>query len=158
MLHYATTLHPNFFFLLMERRPKSLQKICNDAQEIQHNIQACEQIQNEGLDVQKHESEYEQKIVDWHIEQRVDNIISPLEFFNANDSTKDYIPLFERGGDDLASEPSHDKQGANCFIYSFIYIQEDEFSNHLVEEQVDVPSFFLLDDIAYVVDLPIYDE
>jgi hypothetical protein len=27
-----------------------------------------------------------------------------------------------------------------------------------VEEQVDVPRFFLLDDIADVVDLPIYDE
>jgi hypothetical protein len=43
-------------------------------------------------------------------------------------------------------------------MYSFVDSQEDEFANHLVEEQVDVPSFFLLDDIANVVDLPIYDE
>jgi hypothetical protein len=43
-------------------------------------------------------------------------------------------------------------------MYSFADSQEDEFANQLVEEQVDVPSFFLLDDIADVVDLPIYDE
>jgi hypothetical protein len=43
-------------------------------------------------------------------------------------------------------------------MYSFVDNQENEFANQLVEEQVDVPSFFLLDDIAYVVDLPIYDE
>jgi hypothetical protein len=48
MLHYTTTLHPDLSFLLMERRPKSLQQMFNDAQEIQHNIQACEQIRNEG--------------------------------------------------------------------------------------------------------------
>ena len=42
MLHYATTLHPDFSFLLMEIRPESLQKMFNDAQDIQHNIQACE--------------------------------------------------------------------------------------------------------------------
>jgi hypothetical protein len=67
MLHYATTLHPNLSFLLMERRPKSLQQMFNDAQDIQHNIQACKQIQNEGLNAQEHESEYEQKIVDWNL-------------------------------------------------------------------------------------------
>jgi hypothetical protein len=43
-------------------------------------------------------------------------------------------------------------------MYSFIDNQEDEFANQYVEEQVDVPSFFLLDDIVDVVDLPIYDE
>jgi hypothetical protein len=41
MLHYATTLHPDLSFLLMERRPKSLQKMFNDAQDMQRNIQAC---------------------------------------------------------------------------------------------------------------------
>jgi hypothetical protein len=41
MLHYATTFHPDLYFLLMERRSKSLQQMFNDAQEIQHNIQAC---------------------------------------------------------------------------------------------------------------------
>jgi hypothetical protein len=44
MLHYATTFHPDLSFLLMERRSKSLQQMFNDAQEIQHNIQACKQI------------------------------------------------------------------------------------------------------------------
>jgi hypothetical protein len=158
MLHYATTLHPDLSFLLMERRPKSLQQMFNDAQDIQHNIQACKQIQNEGLNAQEHESEYEQKIVDWNLEHRIDNIIGPLEVSNANDFAKNYIPLVERGGVDLASDPSHDKQGADCFMYSFVDSQEDEFANQFVEEQVDVPSLFLLDDIAYVVDLPIYDE
>jgi hypothetical protein len=70
MLHYTTTLHPDLSFLLMERRPKSLQQMFNDAQEIQHNIQACKQIRNKELDAKKHDSKYEQKIVDWNIEQR----------------------------------------------------------------------------------------
>ena len=50
MLHYATTLHLDSSFLLMEIRPKSLQQMFDDAQDIQHNIQACIQIQNEELD------------------------------------------------------------------------------------------------------------
>jgi hypothetical protein len=43
-------------------------------------------------------------------------------------------------------------------MYSFVDIQENEFANQVVEEQVDVPSFSLLDDIADVVDLSLYDE
>jgi hypothetical protein len=43
-------------------------------------------------------------------------------------------------------------------MHSFIDSQENEFANHLVEEKVDVPRFFSLDDIANVVGLPIYDE
>ena len=93
MLHYETTLHPDLSFLLMERRPKSLQQMFNDAQEIQHNIQACEQIRDEEL------------------EKRTDNSICPLEIFNANDSAENYIPHVERGSVDLAINPYHDKQG-----------------------------------------------
>jgi hypothetical protein len=44
MLQYATTLHPDLAFLLMERRPKTLQQMFNDDQEIQYNILACEHI------------------------------------------------------------------------------------------------------------------
>ena len=140
----------------MERRPKNLQQMFNDAQDIQHNIQACKQIQNEGLNAQEHESEYQQKIVDCNLEHRIDNIIGPLEVSNANDFAKNYIPLVERGGVDLSSDPSHDKKGDDCFMYSFVDSQEDEFANPFVEENVDVPSLFLLDDIAY--DLPVYDK
>ena len=43
-------------------------------------------------------------------------------------------------------------------MYSLVDSQEDEFANQLVEKQVDVPSLSLLDDIADVVDFPIYDE
>jgi hypothetical protein len=35
MLQYATTLHPDLSFLLMEIIPKTLKQIFNDAQEIQ---------------------------------------------------------------------------------------------------------------------------
>jgi hypothetical protein len=79
----------------MERRPKSLQQMFNDAQDIQHNIQACEQIQNEWPEAQEHEIEYEQKTVDWNLEPRVDNIIFHPKVFNANDLEKNYIPLVE---------------------------------------------------------------
>ena len=62
MLHYATTLHPNLSFLLMERIPKSLQQMFNDSQDIQHNIQAYEQTRDE--DAKENKREYEQKMVD----------------------------------------------------------------------------------------------
>jgi hypothetical protein len=125
-----------------------------DAQDIQHNIQACKQIQNEGPNAQERESEYEKKGIDWDLEHRIENTIGPLAVSNANDSAKIYIPPVERGGVD----PSHDKQKDDCFMYLFIDSQEDEFTNQFVEEQVDVPSFFLLDDIAQKVDLPVYDK
>jgi hypothetical protein len=106
------------------------------------------------LNVQGHESEYEQKIVDWNLEHRIDNIMGPLEVSNANDFAKNYIPLVERGGVD----PFHDEQRDNRFMYSFVDSQEYECEKKLVEEQVDVLSLFLLYDMAYVNDLPIYDE
>jgi hypothetical protein len=85
MLQYATTLHPDLSFLLMERRPETLQQMFNDAQEIQHNILACEQIQNEGLGTPGHENGHEKKTADWNLKQKIDNIIGPLETLNAND-------------------------------------------------------------------------
>jgi hypothetical protein len=77
---------------------------------------------------------------------------------NANDFVEDYIPLIKRENTYVISDPPHDKHKADCFIYSFVDSQEDEFANQSVEEQVDAPSFFLLDDIADVADFPIYDE
>jgi hypothetical protein len=71
---------------------------------------------------------------------------------------KDYIPHIERERTYVVSDTPHDKHEDDCFIYSFMDSQEDECANQSVEEQVDAPSFFLLDDIASVVDLPIYDE
>jgi hypothetical protein len=59
---------------------------------------------------------------------------------------------------DLASNPYHDKQRADCFMYSFVDSQEDEFTNQFVVKQVDVPSLLLLDDIAHVVDFLVYDK
>jgi hypothetical protein len=158
MLHYTKTLHPNLSFLLMERRPNSLQQMFNDAQEIQHNIQACKQIRNEELDAKDNDKEYEQKTIDLNLEHRFNNIICPLEVFNANDSAKNHIPLVERGGVAFAFDPSHDEKRAYYFMYSFVDSQEDEFANQFFEEHVDVPSLFLLDDITDVVDLPIYDK
>jgi hypothetical protein len=77
---------------------------------------------------------------------------------NVNDFAKDYIPPIEREGTYIVYDPPHDKHGVDCFIYSFVDSQEDEFANQSFEEQVDVPRFFLLDNIADVLDLPIYDE
>jgi hypothetical protein len=54
MFHYTTTLHPDLSFLLMERRPKSLQQKFNDAEDIEHSIQACKHIQNEELDAKNY--------------------------------------------------------------------------------------------------------
>jgi hypothetical protein len=139
----------------MERKPKSLQQMFNDAQDIQHNIQACEHVQKKGLDAQGHESEYEQKIVNWNLEHKINNVMVPLE---AHDCAKNYIPLVNGRGDVLAYDPSHDKQWADHFIYSFVDSQENEFVNQSVEEHINVPSLFLSDDLAYDVDLPVYDK
>ena len=106
----------------------------NDAQEIQHNVQACEYSRNEGLDIQEYESEYEQERVDWNLEHRVNNIIASLEVFNAHNFAKDYIPLVERGGASLTPYPFWDKQRVDCFMYSFVNNQEDEVANQPVEE------------------------
>jgi hypothetical protein len=37
-LCYATTLHPDVSFLLMERRSKSFQQMFSDAQEVEDNL------------------------------------------------------------------------------------------------------------------------
>jgi hypothetical protein len=130
----------------------------DDAQEIQHNILACEQIQTKVLSFLGHDNEYEQRTFEWNLEHKIDDIIGPLEVFNENDLAKDSIPLIEREGTYVVSNPPHDKHGSDCFIYSFVYSQEDKFENESIEEKVDVLIFFLLDDITYVVDFPIYDE
>jgi hypothetical protein len=130
----------------------------NNAKEVEENIQACKHIQNEELDAKEHDNEYEKRTIDLNLEKRVNNFICPLEALNVDDFAKDYIPLIEKEGANLSSHPSHDKHGADCFMYSFVDSQENKFANQLVEEQVDVPSFFLLDDIADVVDLSLYDE
>ena len=52
-----------------------------------------------------------------------------MEFFKANDFAKDCIPLIEKGVANLASDPFHDEHGADCFIYSFVDSQEEEFAN-----------------------------
>jgi hypothetical protein len=43
-------------------------------------------------------------------------------------------------------------------MYSFTEGQEDEFTNHFVEEQVDVTNFFLLDVISRTNDFHVYDK
>jgi hypothetical protein len=58
-----------------------------------------------------------QKMVDWNRKHKVDNIMSPLEIPNTKDVAKNYVPLVEREGVDLVSDPSHDKQGVDYFMY-----------------------------------------
>ena len=74
----------------------SLQQMFNNAQEVEENIQACKQIRNEELDAKEHDNEYEQKTIDLNLEQRVNNIICPLEALNFDDFAKDYTPLIEK--------------------------------------------------------------
>ena len=130
----------------------------NNDQEVEDNIQACKQIQDEDLGAKEHDNEYKQRTIDLNLEKRVNNIICPLEALNVDAFAKDYIPLIEKEGANLDYDPFHDKHEIDCFMYSFVDSQENEFANQLVEEQVDVPRFFLLDDIVDVVDFPIYGE
>jgi hypothetical protein len=93
-----------------------------------------------------------------------DHVISFLEgchedvFAKNDDQLEEKATLLYFFDTNLVSDPSHDKNGANYFMYSFVDSQENEFVNQLVEEQVDVPSFLLLHDNANIVDFPIYDE
>jgi hypothetical protein len=68
-------------------------------------------------------------MVDLNLEQRVNDIICPLEFLNDNNFAKDYITLIGRGNTNLAPDSSHDKHEADFFMYSLVEGQEDEFSN-----------------------------
>jgi hypothetical protein len=110
------------------------------------------------LGVVGHENESELKTVDWNLEHKIDNNFGPLETLNANYFSKDYIPLIKIERTYVVSDPPHDQHEADCFIYSFLDNQEDDFANHSVEEKIDNPSFSLLDGIENVVDFPIYDE
>jgi hypothetical protein len=147
MLHYTTTLHPDLSFLLMERKPKSLKQMFDDAQDVQHHIQAYEQTRDKEL-----EDEYKQEIVDWKLEHKIENIIGSIEFPNTSDLVKNRIPLVGRRGISSVSNPSQSKQEVDYFMYSFMDRQEDECTNQFVKEQVDIPNLFLLDD------LPVYDQ
>jgi hypothetical protein len=71
-----------------------------------------------------------------NLEKRVNNIICPLEVLNDNDFAKDYIPLIEKEGVNLAYDPSHDKDGNDCFMYSFVHSQEMNFQISLLKRRL----------------------
>jgi hypothetical protein len=125
MLHYVTTFQSDLSFLLMERKSMSLQQMFNNAQEVEDNLQACQSLQNQNL-------------------KSVAN--------TENDGVAEEHEIVHKQEVDLHPDLCHHEQETDCFMYSFVDSQENEFANQLVEEQVDVPRFFLLDDIADVVD------
>jgi hypothetical protein len=84
----------------------------------------------------------------------MDNIINPLEVANAFDHVKSHTKFVKRKGASLAFELPHDKQEVGHFVDS----QEDQFENQCIEEQINFPGLFLLDNVAYDVDLRIYDK
>jgi hypothetical protein len=96
--------------------------------------------------------------MDCDTEHKIDKIIGPLEFHNAHALVEKCIPLAERGGVNLVSDPSQGKQEANYFMYLFIDSQDDECKNQFVKEQVGIHSLLLLDDLSYVNDIPVYDK
>jgi hypothetical protein len=110
------------------------------------------------LGVQGHENEYQQRTFEWNLDHKTDDIIGPLEVLNGNDFTKDYIPLVEREGAYVAFDSPHDKNGVDCFMYSYVDSKKYECADQSIEESVNIPRIFWLDNIAYVVELPIYNE
>jgi hypothetical protein len=160
MLHYVTTFQSDLSFLLMERNSMYFQHMFNNAHEVEDNIQACKELQNQILD-EKLKAEKPKTV---HNMKKVDHVISFLEgchedvFEKNDDKLEEQANLPSFFDTNLAFDPSHDKHGVDYFMYSFIDSLENEFANQLVEDQVDVPRFFLLDDIADIVDFHIYDE
>jgi hypothetical protein len=117
MLHYVTTFQSELSFLLMERKSTSLQQIFNNAQEVEDNLQACQSLQNQNL-------------------KSVAN--------TENDGVAEEHEIVHKQEVDLHPDLCHHEQETDCFMYSFVDSQENEFANQLVEEQVDVPSLFLV--------------
>jgi hypothetical protein len=170
-LCYATTLHPYVSFLLMERRSRSLQQMFSDAQEVEDNIQVCgklsEQIQNEELDAEENDSEHEQRTTDLNFEQRINSIMHSLEVFNVDGFAGNYFPPIEECHEDEHDQQTvdldlcHHEKKDDCFIYLFEVYNDNDFAemvDQLVEDQIDAPSSFLVDEITKVFDVPVYDE
>jgi hypothetical protein len=157
----------------MERKFMSLQQMFLDAQEVEDNLQACgklpDQIEDKKLDIEEHESDHEQKAIDLNFEQRVNKIMHFLEVSNVdvfaenNEQFSDpQVVVPKHFVADLNFKSFHHEQNVD-FAMNFFKIfseecHESEFADQLVEEKVDVPSFFMLDDIAGVHDFPKYDE
>jgi hypothetical protein len=72
--------------------------------------------------------------------KKANHVISFLEGFHEDVFAKNDDHLEEQAtlpnlfDTNLASDPSHDKHGADYFMYSFVDNQENEFANQLVEE------------------------
>jgi hypothetical protein len=103
------------------------------------------------LGVLGHENKYELRSFDQNLEHKIYDIIGPLEVPEENEFAKDYIALVEREGAYVVFDPPHDKNGVDCFMYSSMESQRDECVDQSIEELIDVPRFFLLDNIATVV-------
>jgi hypothetical protein len=134
MLHYVTTFQSDLSFLLMERKSMSLQQMFNNAQEVEDNLQACQRPQNQNL-------------------KSVAN--------TENDGVAEEHEIVHKQEADLHPDLFQHEQKIDCFMHFFEVFNNDivaEDKDQPTEEQVDVPRFFLVDDIADVVDLPKYDE
>jgi hypothetical protein len=134
MLHYVTTFQSDLFFLMMERKSMSLQQMFNHAKEVEDNLQACQKPQNRNL-------------------KSVEN--------TENDGVTEEHEVVHKQEVDLHLDLFQHEQKIDCFmpyveVFNNDIVAEDK--DQPTEEQVDVPSFFLVDDIADVVHLPKYNE
>jgi hypothetical protein len=118
----------------MERRSKTLQQMFDDAKEVEDNIQACQRLQNQNLE----------------------------SVANAEkDGVAEEHEIVHKREVDLHPDLFQHEQKIDCSMNFFEVFNDDivaEDKDHPTEEQVDIPCFFLLDDIAGVHDLPKYDE
>jgi hypothetical protein len=118
----------------MERRSKTLQQMFDDAQEVEDNLQACQRLQNQNL-------------------ESVAN--------TENDGVAEEHEIVHKQEVDLHPDLFQHEQKNDCSMHFFEVFNDDivaEDKDQPTEEKVDVPRFFLVDDIADVVDLPKYDE
>jgi len=104
------------------------------------------------------DSEHEEKVVDLNSEQRVENMLHSLEIFNAHDFTQNYVPWVNQENVVSVLDSTHEKQKIGYFMYSPFDYHERKSTNHFIQEPVDIPSIFLIDDTAEIFVEPRYDE
>jgi len=110
------------------------------------------------LDLEVCDNEHEKKVVDLKFEQTIGNMMHFLEIFNAHDFAQNEIPLVKQENFVSVLDLTYEKQEVECFMYSPLDCYERKFVNHFIQEQVDIPSIFLVDDTIDFLGEPTYDE
>lgn len=107
------------------------------------------------MDPEVCDSEHEDKVVDLKSELRIEYVLLSLEVLNAHDFTQDCVPLVKQESVVSVLDSTHEKQNIGYFPFDY-HVRKSE--NHFIQEPIELPSIFLMDDTAEIFVEPRYDE